>query len=437
MRKTQDKSKKYLKENRNGITLVALVVTIIVLLILAGVAIATLTGDNGILTRAQEARNKTDEAEEIEKIRLAMTEAQIGENGYQELDVTNFQEALNNQFEGEILQLTDNKDGSFIINLDNMSKKYYADSTGQIISNENILEISTKEELKAFRDDVNSGNTYEGWYIYLTDNITLDINEEWKPIGYYPIENTTPNAETNKPFKGIFDGKGFIIDNIYINTTDKSQGLFGITNGAIIKNIIIGSNSVISGGAATAAIVGYLYNDSHILNTCNYANVTSLNSDGMLGGIAGNIYLNCSIENCCNYGKISGSYYIGGISGNLQTKSTVKNSYNSGEIEGRDYIGGIAGKLQVEATINNCYSIGKIKGEQSVGGILGRIYQDCKVNNSYYLEKSVNEGNDLMEVEGIVALSSTELKNMITVLGKNFKEDVDNINNGYPILSWQ
>ena len=46
----------------NGITLIALVITIIVLLILAGVSIATLTGDSGIVTQAQKAENKTKEA---------------------------------------------------------------------------------------------------------------------------------------------------------------------------------------------------------------------------------------------------------------------------------------------------------------------------------------------------------------------------------------
>ncbi len=45
-----------LKE-RNGITLIALVITIIVLLILAGVVITTLTGDNGILGKAKTAKN--------------------------------------------------------------------------------------------------------------------------------------------------------------------------------------------------------------------------------------------------------------------------------------------------------------------------------------------------------------------------------------------
>ena len=48
-----------MKTREKGITLIALVVTIIVLLILAGVAIATLTGKNGLITRAkQEKKHK-------------------------------------------------------------------------------------------------------------------------------------------------------------------------------------------------------------------------------------------------------------------------------------------------------------------------------------------------------------------------------------------
>ena len=51
------------KNMRNrGITLIALVITIIVLLILAGVSIATLTGDNGILTKATSAKTSTEKA---------------------------------------------------------------------------------------------------------------------------------------------------------------------------------------------------------------------------------------------------------------------------------------------------------------------------------------------------------------------------------------
>ncbi len=57
-----------IKKYERGITLIALVITILVLLILAGVSIAMLTGDNGILTKATEAKNKNEESNAKEKI---------------------------------------------------------------------------------------------------------------------------------------------------------------------------------------------------------------------------------------------------------------------------------------------------------------------------------------------------------------------------------
>ena len=64
-----------IEKNINGITLIALVITIIVLLILAGVSIAMLTGQNGILTQAQKAKQVTEEASEQEKRKLSQAEA--------------------------------------------------------------------------------------------------------------------------------------------------------------------------------------------------------------------------------------------------------------------------------------------------------------------------------------------------------------------------
>ena len=69
------------EENTNeGITLIALVITIIILLILAGVAIATLTGENGVLTKARTAKNKTTEEEAREKVQIAVI-GSYGANG--------------------------------------------------------------------------------------------------------------------------------------------------------------------------------------------------------------------------------------------------------------------------------------------------------------------------------------------------------------------
>ena len=63
------------KRNARGITLIALVITIIVLLILAGVTISALSGDNGILKRATEAKTKTGKENAEEQIKLAIMTA--------------------------------------------------------------------------------------------------------------------------------------------------------------------------------------------------------------------------------------------------------------------------------------------------------------------------------------------------------------------------
>ena len=62
-------------KNNKGITLIALVITIIVLLILAGVSIAMLTGNNGILTRANDAKTDNTKAEVADKVNMAIQAA--------------------------------------------------------------------------------------------------------------------------------------------------------------------------------------------------------------------------------------------------------------------------------------------------------------------------------------------------------------------------
>ncbi|MCI8759888.1 MAG: hypothetical protein HFJ34_01975 [Clostridia bacterium] len=67
------------QKQEKAITLIALVITIIVLLILAGIAIATLTGENGILNKANQASEETLKAQIKEEIELAIIEIQAEE----------------------------------------------------------------------------------------------------------------------------------------------------------------------------------------------------------------------------------------------------------------------------------------------------------------------------------------------------------------------
>ena len=62
-----------MRREQKGITLIALVITIIVLLILAGVSIAMLTGENGILTKATQSTKETAKGEATEAIKLAVS----------------------------------------------------------------------------------------------------------------------------------------------------------------------------------------------------------------------------------------------------------------------------------------------------------------------------------------------------------------------------
>ena len=80
---------KFKKNSNNGITLIALIITIIVLLILAGVSIAMLTGDNGILTQAKEAKEATEEAEKKELKDLAQIEANTHLDNYEYITADN------------------------------------------------------------------------------------------------------------------------------------------------------------------------------------------------------------------------------------------------------------------------------------------------------------------------------------------------------------
>ncbi len=390
---------------KSGITLIALVVTIIVLLILAGVTIATLTGDNGLLTKAQQVKEENEKASDRDKIAMAVSEAQIGENGYQKLNLNNLQEAIDNQFNDRDVVVSDNGYGTFKVGVNN---KIYEIKNGQIDEVKVDLYINNEEDLKNFRDDVNAGNTYEGKYIVLTSNITLDINEEWESIGYYPQTSSTPEAEENKPFCGIFNGQGYSINGLNIETQDKVKGFFGlISNGAIVENLNMGENNRIKGNLATSAIVGYAYK-ANIVNCQNYANIETGEQSGGIVGILNNSI--CS--NSINYGKITGTTYVGGIVGGCLKNSLVKKCANNGEIVGIEYIGGIAGqtkknsKIKSSANLNaiidnidsnyiggitanlesseiiECYNIGEIVGNEGIAGIVGWGY-NMKINSCY------------------------------------------------------
>lgn len=97
---------KDLRKSAKGITLIALVITIIVLLILAGVSIAMLTGENGILTQAQNAKKATERASIIEQVQLDILEKQTV-NGSGDITAGELEEILKKYFSNEEENLKD------------------------------------------------------------------------------------------------------------------------------------------------------------------------------------------------------------------------------------------------------------------------------------------------------------------------------------------
>ena len=470
-RKNSKSLLRMIKKQVQGITLIALVVTVIVLLILAGVALNLTVGDNGLFKRAQNATDTWQEASEREAIELAVAGMQIGSMQETGMTKTELENSLKEQF-GDEASVEDNEDGSFLVTIG--ENQYYLGEDGEIIDSSNMVKISTAEELKAFRDDVNSGNTYEGKYVYLANDITLDINEEWEPIGYYSQDTESIRKvlenEKNKPFSGIFDGHGHTINNMHINTSNIVQGLFGLVINGEIKSINIAESCSINTGGNSGSVVGYMYNTGKISGCKNYANLNQVNG-GIVGNIAGSITVSdCinygdiqngsggivggsngtdweeftnvqhSIINCGNYGNITNSIdYTGGIVGFV--KGNVLNCYNVGNITtNRIYAAGIAGSAY--GNIKNCYNLGNVQcGMGNVGGIGGSTtgkIENCYNKGDITGNYSVGEINGAGKNDTIVEnCYSKNDEFTASDLGTAYEEDTNNINDGYPILQWQ
>ena len=408
------------KENKRckGITLIALVVTIVVLLILAGVSISMLTGNNGIITQAQNAKKETEEAEEKEKIQLAVLDA-ISKNN--DLTEENLQKEIDDEFGSGETKVYENGDEDFSVIFQNKDTNYRIED-GEVTKIDIAFKIKNKGDLQEFKEEVNGGNSFKDQYVYLLKDIDLE-NEEWGVIGSYTDDST------NKPFAGIFEGNNNTISNININKSgEENIGLFSYNLGTIRDLKIEGGS--ITGLARVGGIVsinkGTIENCHNngttitIASTSGGGGITASNRGGIIiycsnksniiasqagyvGGIAGGVQKNSEISNCFNIGNIEGGYNVGGIAGSTEENTQIKCCYNAGNIVGTDVresegntnTGGIVGLLR--GNINSCYNAGTINGISSIGGIVGQTgvstdTNDIEISNCYNVGKVENQG---------------------------------------------
>ena len=111
-----------------GITLIALVITIIVLLILAGVTIATLTGQNGILTNATKSKEENEKGNELDLVKLAAS-ASLTDSLGQPITLSNLQNNLDKQSSNATVR----QDGSgFIVKFNDSGREYKVDQYARV-----------------------------------------------------------------------------------------------------------------------------------------------------------------------------------------------------------------------------------------------------------------------------------------------------------------
>ena len=271
--------------------------------------------------------------------------------------------------------------------------------------------IEDVEDLKLLAEKVNGGVTYKDKYFKLTADIDLKNEPNWTPIG-------TMLVEEGRPFQGTFDGGGHQIANLTISNGGQYGGLFGYTEGAVIKSCNV--TGEVNGYNCTGGIVGYANNNTHILNCSFQGNVEGDGEER--GGIVGHTSSGCEVSGCFVTGTVTGDREVGGIAGSgvgtikncyalanvtatgvnaggIAGKAygvTIENCYYSGEVSAKDYAGGIAGYVSGAKTIRNCVSLAEsVTGIGFVNRIVGCVRQNTNLinNHSYNRTKLVIDGN--------------------------------------------
>ncbi len=204
-----------------GITLIALVITIIVLLILASVSISMLTGQNGILTQAQNAKIGTEQASTREKVDLAIVGAMAKtENGT--LTVENLKSELLNY---DIVP----KNTKFPLEIEKDGQKLTINSNGDTLSYKEMGEITGKEtENTSTKDSLGNYIVIPAGFkvINPNDNVTDGIVVEdvdhgatagsqfvWIPVGDV-IKDSEENIETITLGRYVFNEDGTVNDEL-------------------------------------------------------------------------------------------------------------------------------------------------------------------------------------------------------------------------------
>lgn len=247
--------------------------------------------------------------------------------------------------------------------------------------------VDNLSELKT----ISSFPRYWDKHIVLTKSLNGAVSREWNNgTGWQPI------GSNQVPFTGTFNGRGHIVDSLFMRRSGDYSAFFGLVDGGSVDSLGI-TNVQINGKAYSAGVVG------------------RLNPGGKL-------------SNCFATGNISGNSFVGGVGGLLK-ESVVKDCYSHVVIKGGQYTGGFVGSC-FNMDIKNCYSTGTVSGESNYGGFAGVGAADP----SCYWD---TESSQIATSVGGQGKSTAQMKQKGTFSGWDFSSIWQIKDGAYPSLLWE
>lgn len=237
---------------------------------------------------------------------------------------------------------------------------------------------------------------YTGKYYKLGADILLNDGKVIDQKGALVADSTelhkwTPIGNSSVAFTGHFDGAGYKISGMFINTTSSHNGLFGNVSGSV-SNLTV-ENSWVTGGKYTGGIVGL--NIGTLENLENKAAV--IGNEECTGGVVGisksqESKKSAIIKNVINYGVVNGIKNVGGVAGEAWN-TKLDSTKNFANVNGKNYVGGIIGKAGYNSvlvryfiTANNSQNYGDVLGKEYVAGFAGICGEQSCTSSSYSLE---------------------------------------------------
>ena len=200
-------------------------------------------------------------------------------------------------------------------------------------NDENIMYIDSVEDMYAFSDSVNSGNTYSGKTIKIRNDLDFKGYSEKKNV--CGLSSTfEPIGNQSHPFSGKIDGNIKYIKNLTIDKAGSDNvGIFGYVTGTASFVGINLENITVKGKNYVGGLYGYATNNGTILNELTLKNVNT-SGNQYIGGLVGR---NGTANNIIvKSGKMAGNVYAspiigydGSTSNVIVENATVTGTYSS------------------------------------------------------------------------------------------------------------